>query len=214
MEKLYVDTFRWLAIGLLVSFITGVFLASNLDLLVAIVSNPLGILLPVIVQIGVCIAFGFVLKKVSYSTCIALFLGYSVLTGLDIAILLIVYELSSVISIFFGTAFIFGLIAFIGKYLDVDVRKFGVILFATLIGIIVTSLLNLLFFESASLGLLISAIAVVVFMGFIIYDLKIVEPLSQEVGEEKASIYCAFQLYLDFINLFIRLLEIFGKRRD
>ena len=214
MKKLYADTFRWLAIGLLVSFITGVFLASNLDLLVAIVSNPLGILLPVIVQIGVCIAFGFVLKKVSYSTCIALFLGYSVLTGLDIAILLIVYELSSVISIFFGTAFIFGLIAFIGKYLDVDVRKFGVILFATLIGIIVTSLLNLLFFESASLGLLISAIAVVVFMGFIIYDLKIVEPLAQEVGEEKASIYCAFQLYLDFINLFIRLLEFFGKRRD
>ena len=214
MKKLYADTFRWLAIGLLVSFITGVFLASNLDLLVAIVSNPLGILLPVIVQIGVCIAFGFVLKKVSYSTCIALFLGYSVLTGLDIAILLIVYELSSVISIFFGTAFIFGLIAFIGKYLDVDVRKFGVILFATLIGIIVTSLLNLLFFESASLGLLISAIAVVVFMGYIIYDLKIVEPLAQEVGEEKASIYCAFQLYLDFINLFIRLLEFFGKRRD
>jgi FtsH-binding integral membrane protein len=51
-------------------------------------------------------------------------------------------------------------------------------------------------------------------MGYIIYDLKIVEPLADEIGEEKASIYCAFQLYLDFINLFIRLLQIFGKRRD
>lgn len=214
MNKLYADTFRWLAIGLLVSFVTGFGIASSQSLLIAIVSNPLGLLLPILVQLGVCVAFGFILRKVSYSTCIFLFLLYSFLTGLDIAVLLWVFELSSVITIFFGTAFIFALIAFIGKYLDVDVSKFGVILFATLIGIIVTSILNVLVFHSTSLGLLISAVGVVIFMGYIIYDLKILEPLSREVGEEKASIYCAFQLYLDFINLFIRLLEIFGKRRD
>ncbi len=214
MKKLYADTFRWLAIGLLITFVTGFALASDQALLIALLNNPLGYLLPIVVQIGICLLFGLIIRKLSYGGCVALFIVYSLLTGLDIAVLLCIFELGSVISIFFGTAFAFGLIAFLGKYLDVDVTKMGTILLVSLLGVIVMSLLNVFVFGSNELGLLVSVIAIVIFMGYIIYDLKIVEPLSLEIGEDKASIYCAFQLYLDFINLFIRLLEIFGKRRD
>ncbi len=214
MQKLYADTFRWLAIGLLVTFITGFIISSDTSLLIRLLNNPLGYLLPIVVQFGICIFFGFVLKKLSYGTCVFLFLLYSLITGLDIAMLLCIFELGSVISIFFGTAFTFGLIAVIGKYLDIDITKFGTILFVSLLGIIVMTILNIFVFQSDQLALLVSVIGIVIFMGYIIYDLSILEPLSREVGEDKASIYCAFQLYLDFINLFIRLLEIFGKRRD
>jgi FtsH-binding integral membrane protein len=214
MQKLYADTFRWLAIGLLVTFITGFIISSDTSLLIRLLNNPLGYLLPIVVQFGICIFFGFVLKKLSYGTCVFLFLLYSLITGLDIAMLLCIFELGSVISIFFGTAFTFGLIAVIGKYLDIDITKFGTILFVSLLGIIVMSILNIFVFQSDQLALLVSVIGIVIFMGYIIYDLSILEPLSREVGEDKAAIYCAFQLYLDFINLFIRLLEIFGKRRD
>ena len=209
MKKLYADTFRWLAIGLLITFVTGFALASDQALLIALLNNPLGYLLPIVVQIGICLLFGLIIRKLSYGGCIALFIVYSLLTGLDIAVLLCIFELGSVISIFFGTAFAFGLIAFLGKYLDVDVTKMGTILLVSLLGV-----LNVFVFGSNELGLLVSVIAIVIFMGYIIYDLKIVEPLSLEIGEDKAAIYCAFQLYLDFINLFIRLLQIFGKRRD
>jgi FtsH-binding integral membrane protein len=72
----------------------------------------------------------------------------------------------------------------------------------------------MLIFHSEITALFIAVIALIVFLGFIIYDLKIVEPLADFYGEDKAAIYSAFQLYIDFINVFIRLLQLFGKRRD
>lgn len=214
MKKLYSDTFRWLAIGLLVTFIAGIAIASSKSAMMALISNPLGLYLPIIVQLGICIALSAFIRKLSYGGAVGLFLGYSLITGIDIAFLLYVFELSSVIMIFFVTAFVFGLIAFLGKFLDVDITKLGTILFVALIGVILVPIINMLFIHSDNLSILVSCIAIVIFLGYIIYDLKVVEPLSREVGEEKAAVYCAFQLYLDFINLFIRLLQLFGKRRD
>ena len=214
MKKLYSDTFKWLAIGLLVTFVTGFVIASTPSILKALVSNPLGLYLPIIIQLGICIGLSAAIRKLSYSSCIALYLGYSVITGIDVAFLLVVFDLSSVLFIFLVSACIFGIIAFLGKFLDVDVTKLGTILFIALLGVILLPIINFLFIHSESLDLMIACVAIVIFLGYIIYDLKIVEPMAVSVGEEKASIYCAFQLYLDFINLFIRLLEIFGKRRD
>ncbi len=214
MKKLYADTFKWLAIGLLVTFISGISIASSKSAMTVLINNPLGFYLPIIVQFGICIALSAFIRKLSYGGAVGLFIGYSVLTGIDIAFLLYIFELSSVMFIFVVTGCVFGLIAFLGKFLDVDITKLGTILFVALIGVIILPIINVLFIHSDNLSLLVSCIAIVIFFGYIIYDLKVVELLSDEIGEEKASIYCAFQLYLDFINLFIRLLQIFGKRRD
>ncbi len=214
MKKLYADTFRWLAIGLLVTFVCGIGMASTPAIVETLLSNPIGFYGPLILQLGVCIALVAGIRKFSYQTAVILYLVYSALTGLDITFYLMIYELSSVISIFFVTALVFGIMAFIGKYLNVDVSKLGTILFVALLGVLIVPVINFFFIHSSELSLLVSCVAVVLFLGYIIYDLKIVEPMANEVGEDKASIYCAFQLYLDFINLFIRLLQFFGKRRD
>ena len=115
--------------------------------------------------------------------------------------------------IFGVTALIFAFLAFLGDKMDIDVSKMGRILLFTLLGIIIVSIINL-FIGSSSLELLLCIVSIIVFMGYVIYDLKIIEPLAREYGEEKVAVYGAFQLYIDFINLFIRLVELFGDRRD
>ena len=212
--NLYSRVFRWLAIGLLVSFLGGFVLSRNDGALLAPIITSGTWTIAIVIQVLVALLFGVLLKKINYTTCIVFYLIYCAITGLDIGCILVVYEMSSVIYIFIATAAIFALLSFIGDKLNVDVTKLGTILVISLIGVIVFSLLNMLIFHSEITALFIAVIALIVFLGFIIYDLKIVEPLANVYGEDKAAIYSAFQLYIDFINVFIRLLQLFGKRRD
>ncbi len=212
--NLYSRVFRWLAIGLLVSFLGGFVLSRNDGALLGPIITSGTWTIAIVVQVLVALLFGVLLKKINYTTCIIFYLIYCAITGLDIGCILVVYEMSSVIYIFIATAAIFALLSFIGDKLNVDVTKLGTILVISLIGVIVFSLLNMLIFHSEITALFIAVIALIVFLGFIIYDLKIVEPLADFYGEDKAAIYSAFQLYIDFINVFIRLLQLFGKRRD
>ena len=212
--NLYSRVFRWLAIGLLVSFLGGYVLSLNNGALLGPIITSGMWTVAIVVQVAVALLFGLLLKKVNYTTCIVLYLLYCAITGLDIGCILLIYEMSSVIYIFIATAAIFALLSFIGDKLNVDVTKLGTILVIALLGVIIFSLLNMLVFHSETTALFIAVIALIVFLGFIIYDLKIVEPLSRVYGEDKAAVYSAFQLYIDFINVFIRLLELFGKRRD
>ena len=153
------------------------------------------------------------LHKIDYSLCVILYLLYCVITGITIGFLLTVYYLSSVIMIFGVTSLIFAFLAFLGDKMNVDVSKMGRVLLFTLLGTIIVSIINL-FIGSSSIELLLCIVSIIVFMGYVIYDLKIIEPLAREYGEDKVAVYGAFQLYIDFINLFIRLLELFGRRRD
>ena len=212
--NLYSRVFRWLAIGLLVSFLGGFVLSRNDGALLGPIITSGTWTIAIVVQVLVALLFGVLLKKINYTTCIIFYLIYCAITGLDIGCILVVYEMSSVIYIFIATAAIFALLSFIGDKLNVDVTKLGTILVISLIGVIVFSLLNMLIFHSEITALFIAVVALIVFLGFIIYDLKIVEPLADFYGEDKAAIYSAFQLYIDFINVFIRLLQLFGKRRD
>ncbi len=212
--NLYSRVFRWLAIGLLVSFLGGYVLSLNDGALLGPIITSGTWTIAIVVQVLIALLFGVLLKKINYTTCIIFYLIYCAITGLDIGCVLLVYEMSSVIYIFIATSAIFAFLSFIGDKLNVDVTKLGTILVISLIGVIVFSILNMLIFHSEITALFIAIIALVVFLGFIIYDLKIVEPLADFYGEDKAAIYSAFQLYIDFINVFIRLLEIFGKRRD
>lgn len=212
LSKLYSRVFRWLAIGLLVTFVTGFVLASSPSLLNNFYSSSAW-MVALIVQIGAALLFGFMLKKMDYSLCVILYLLYCVITGVTIGFILIIYKVSSVIMIFGVTAALFAILAFIGDKMNVDISKMGRILLFTLLGIIIVTIINL-FLGSSQLELLLCVLSIVVFMGYVIYDLKIIEPMAYEYGEDKVAVYGAFQLYIDFINLFIRLLELYGKRRD
>ena len=126
----------------------------------------------------------------------------------------LLYTSSSLISIFIITAIIFALLAFYGYTTKRDLTKIGTIALIALLAIIIAGILNIFIFKSTMFDTALTIIGVLIFIAYIAYDVNKVKQLMLAIGEEKAAVYGAFQLYLDFINLFIRLLELFGKRRD
>ena len=120
----------------------------------------------------------------------------------------------SLMSIFIITALIFAALAFYGHKTKKDLSKFGTILLFTLIITIVASIINCFVFKSPYAEIAITVISTFVFAFYIAYDIKVVKYLADEIEEDKLAVFGAFNLYLDFINLFIRLLELFGKEKD
>ena len=211
-NTVYQKTFTWLFIGLLITFISGYSLTLNIDLLKQILA--VGVLPIVILELIIAFVMGFFLQKLSPVMAKILFVLYCMLTGVTFSAIFIIYEMMSIISIFAISAGIFGALALYGYKTKKSLNNLGTILFFALIFLIIGEILNMLIFKAAGAELVFTIIVVLIFVGYIAYDTKKIPYMMDIVGEEKASVYCAFQLYLDFINLFIRLLELFGKRRD
>lgn len=210
--QLYPKMFTWLFVGLLITFITGYTLSLNTNLMLQVLS--IGIIPIAIIEIVIALVLGIRIAKMNPITTKILYVLYSVVTGITFSTIFVAFKMSSIISIFLITAIIFALLAFYGYTTKKDLTKLGTILFIALIGIIIGSILNLFIFKSSSFDMMITIIGVLIFVGYIAYDVNKVKYLMDAVGEEKSAVYGAFQLYLDFINLFIRLLELFGKRND
>ena len=145
-----------------------------------------------------------------------LFVAYSFLTGALFSFLTLVYTASSITSAFAITAVVFAIMAIFGLVTKIDLTKFGSLALMALLGMIVASLVNVLILRSSALDLGISIIMVLIFVGLTAYDTqKIKESVAYSNGNNvlSLSLMGALQLYLDFINIFIRILKIFGKRR-
>ena len=149
----------------------------------------------------------------SKTTAIVCYGLYSLITGLTLSGIFIIYKLSSIIYIFLISAVLFLIFAIIGKTTKLDLSKFGTLLFMVLLGIIILSIVNI-FLGLEGLDFIIAIVSIIVFLGYIAYDMQKVRDLVVVVGEDKAAIFGAFQLYLDFINVFIDLLRLFGKSND
>lgn len=167
--------------------------------------------------------FGFVLlmsfrfNKLSAQTLILLFMGFSILMGMSLSFIFLVYTSASIFLTFFVTAGTFGVMAFLGYTTKTDLSKFGSILMMALIGIIIASLANF-FLKSGTLDYIISFIGVLVFTGLTAYDVQKLKRIGAgvELGTAttmKLTIMGALTLYLDFINLFLFLLRFLGDRR-
>jgi FtsH-binding integral membrane protein len=210
--EVYPKMFTWLFIGLLITFASGYALSQNLSLLSQILS--IGIIPIIVIELVIAIVLSIRLAKMNPLTMKILYVVYCIVTGITFATLFIVYELTSMIGIFMITAIIFGLLALYGYTTKRDLTKLGTILLIALIGTIIGELLNMLIFRNASLNLGITVLGVFIFVAYIAYDVNKVKDLVLYAGEDRAAVYGAFSLYLDFINLFVRLLELFGKRND
>ena len=208
-NSLYSKVFSWLGIGLLLTFVVGYYVSFHLDNAVLRGFSTMSIFAELIIAfvMGIC------LHKLSPTACTILYIVYCILSGLNFSVIFIAYKVSSIIYVFLITSAIFLLFAFIGKVSKVDFRKMGIYLLFTLLGIVIVSIVNV-FLQSSSLAFGLSIVSIMLFMGFILYDMKIIDNLYDVFGEEKAAVYGAFQLYIDFINLFIDILRIFGKSRD
>ena len=208
-NALYSKVFAWLGVGLLISFFVGYYVSFHLDN--AIFAGFA--MISIIAEIAIAFVMGICLQKLSTTACTILYLIYCVLSGLNFSVIFITYKVQSIMFVFLVTSIIFLLFAVIGKVSKVDFRKIGIYLLFALLGIVIVSIVNI-FLQSSSLAFGLSIVSIMVFMGFILYDMKMIDTLADVFGTDKAAVYGAFQLYIDFINLFLDILRIFGKSRD
>ncbi len=169
-----------------------------------------------IIEFIVVIAFSAGFRKFSSGVVTALFFAYAIINGITFSTLFAYFELSSIVYAFVGSAAIFGIMAFIGKNTKADLTRFGTILSVTLLVGCVVSIINL-FLGNGLVDIVLDWVILLVFMGFTVYDMNNLKNLYNEgvLNEEKLYVYGAMELYLDFINIFLRILSIFGNvRRD
>lgn len=159
----------------------------------------------------------FGMNRLSYPILTFLFIAFATLMGISLSFILLIYTASSIAGVFITTSLVFGVMAIAGYTTNQDLTKFGSIMMIGLIGIIIASVVNM-FMKSDQLGYIISYIAVAVFVGLTAYDVQKLKRIGAglEYGDasaKKMAIMGALTLYLDFINLFLSLLRIFGNRK-
>lgn len=212
MNKVLSKVFTWMFIGLLITFMTGYYLSLN-EIALAKILSGYTYLFIAIIEFALVIYLSARITKMNPTTARICFLLYSFITGITFGSIFIVYEVTSIIYTFLITAVTFGLCALVGKTTKLDLTKIGSYLIIGLFGVIICSIVNI-FLKSSGFEMLLSVITVIIFLGLTAYDVQKIQRLEGIIPEENLPIYGALELYLDFINIFIELLKLFGKARD
>ena len=210
-KNIYSKTFLWMFLGLLATAIVSAFSYITGFTINFIEFWP--ILL--IVEVVVVIIFSLLLRKLPPGVVGVLFFVYAILNGITLSTIFYVFELSSIVFIFFAAAAIFGICALYGKITNKDLSKIGTILLVTLLIGVIISIINL-FIGNSMINIIIDWLILIAFFGITAWDMQKVRQFAEsgQMSDDKVTIYCAMQLYLDFINIFLRLLQIFGSRKD
>ena len=212
MRKVYV----WMTLALIITGATAYGVATSPGLMMAIATNRLLFWGLIIAEFGLVIAISAAINKLSLTTATLLFVLYSVINGATLSFIFAIYTMSSIASVFFITAGTFAVMAVIGYTTKKDLTSMGKILFMALIGIIIATIVNI-FLKSTGLQMIVSYLGVLIFVGLTAYDsqkikqMLLMAPDASE-GAQKIALLGALSLYLDFVNLFIYLLRIFGRR--
>jgi len=226
VKNFMANVFAYMFMALGVSALFAYLFSTNLELLQYLVSstgrglNALGYIV-MFVPLGFVLLMSFGYQRLSAPVLVLLFVIYSALNGITFSFILLTYTSGTVLACFLSAAAMFGLMAFMGYTTKQDLTKFGRILFMGLIGIIVASLINL-FMGNSTLDYIISFIGVMIFTGLTAYDVQKLKNIGAGIqyadvpasDVKKVSILGALNLYLDFINLFLFLLRLFGGRRN
>lgn len=206
-----------MTLALVVTGLTAYIVAGTPELVMTILSNKLlfyGLLIGEILLVGYIAG---AMQKISSATATGLFLLYSIMNGLTLSVIFLIYTAESLAGTFFICAGTFGVMSLYGYYTKKDLTQIGNIAFMALIGIIIASIANF-FMKSEMLYWIITYLGVFIFIGLIAYDTQKIRRLyeagfEEEESEKKGAILGALTLYLDFINLFLFLLRIFGRRK-
>jgi uncharacterized protein len=226
-KKLMASVFSWMSLALVITTVFSI-LFSNVPQLTAIVAdtfiNPDGKLFmrPTIIgwivmfaPLGLVLLMSFRVNKMSFPALLFCFLIYSAVTGISLFYIFKIYEVGSIINCFLSCVGLFGVFALAGYFTKTDLTKLGSILMIGVIGIVIASVINM-FTQSSTMDYIISFIGVAVFTGLTAYDVQKIKNLGSRVSEgeamSKMAIMGALNLYLDFINIFLFLLRMFGGR--
>ena len=211
IRKVYV----WMCAALLITAGTAYRVSNSEELLRLIFSSKVSFFGIIIAQFAIVWFLSARIRTLTFSTATILFALYSVLMGVTMSCIFLAYTQSSIASTFFITAGTFAVMSVYGFTTKRDLTSIGGLLIMALVGLIIASLVNY-FLKSSMFDLIISCIGVLIFVGLTAYDTQKIKALmNQENTEEnqKMAIIGSLMLYLDFINLFLFLLRIFGRRR-
>ena len=212
MRKVYV----WMTLALALTGLTAYGVATSPGIISALYSNSVLLWGLVIAEFAIVFGVSAAINRLSLTTATLLFVLYSVINGALFSSIFLVYTMSSIASVFFITAGTFGVMALVGYTTKKDLSSMGKILFMALIGIIIATVVNI-FLKSSGLETIVSYLGVLIFVGLTAYDTQkiknrlLMAPDASEASQ-KIALLGALNLYLDFINLFIYLLRIFGRR--
>jgi FtsH-binding integral membrane protein len=221
-RKFLANVFLWMFAALGISAF-GAYSFMNNEALLSLLFNPatggvtgLG-MLAMFSPLAFVLVMSFGLNRLSFGVLAILFVLYSALTGISLSFILLMYTASSVLGVFLTTAVVFGVMAIAGYTTKTDLTKFGSLLMMGLVGIIIASLVNM-FLRSDAMGYIIAYIGVAVFVGLTAYDVQKLKRIGAgleygDASSKKMAVMGALTLYLDFINLFLMLLRLFGRRK-
>lgn len=214
MRKVY----TWMALAMIITGITAYGVATSPAIIEAIFTNRMLFWGLIIAEFGLVFGISGMINKLGLATATLMFIAYSVINGALLSTIFLLYTMQSIGTVFFITAGTFGIMALIGYTTKTDLTSLGKMLFMALIGIIIATVVNI-FVGSTGLQMVISYIGVIIFVGLTAYDSQKIKHMlmtqnSADEGAQKLALLGALTLYLDFINLFIYLLRIFGSRRD
>ena len=211
MRKVYV----WMSLALVITGFTAFYVAHS-NFVFSLLSSPALLWGLIIAELALVIGLSAAINKLSLPVATIMFVAYSIINGITLSSIFLIYTASSITQVFFITAGTFAAMAFIGYTTKTDLTSLGKYLFMGLIGIIIATLVNL-FFHNDMVTTVVSYLGVLIFVGLTAYDSqKIKEMCSSfeyaDANAQKLALLGSLTLYLDFINLFLYLLRIFGRR--
>ncbi|HET9224481.1 MAG TPA: Bax inhibitor-1/YccA family protein [Roseiflexaceae bacterium] len=211
------QVYLWMTAGLLVTAAVAAYTASAPSVLNLIYGNPFTIWVLFIAQIGLVIGLSARIDRLAPPTAVALFIGYAALNGLTLSAIFIVYTYTSIAQAFLATAATFGVMSLYGATTKRDLSTAGNLLVMALIGFLIGSLINL-FWANSALYWVLTYLGIAIFIGLTAYDTqqikRLIEQAQDDTTARRLAIIGALKLYLDFINLFVLLLRVFGSRDE
>jgi FtsH-binding integral membrane protein len=230
-KKFFANVFLWMFVALSLSTVSAYLFGTNTELMqyLRVVNPETGRMgttifgyIAMFAPLGLVMLMGFGLSRLSYTTLVGVFVLYSVLTGISLSFILLIYQAGSVYACFAGAAGIFGIMAFMGYTTNIDLSKFGPILIVGVIGLVIATVINM-FIQSEGFDLFLAYIGIAIFTALTAYDVQKIKRIGEGIeasGEQvlaveskKMAIVAALSLYLDFLNIFLFLLRIFGSRK-
>jgi FtsH-binding integral membrane protein len=201
-----------MGVAVVISMLASLLVASSPALMAVLFGTGLKwvvMFAPLVAVLGMSLAY----ERMSKSTLQILLYGFAVLMGLSFATIFVVYQIGSIVTAFMGAAILFGTLSFYGYFTKKDLSSWGTFLIVGLIALVITSIVNI-FIGSSVLAMTLSAIAIIIFLGLTAYDTQRIREMVTYENDGKAEVMGALSLYLNFINIFLSLLQLFGNKND
>ncbi len=201
-----------MALAVLVSMLTSILVAGSPALMAVLFGTGLKWVVMFAPLVAI-LAMSLAVDKLSKGTLQILLYGFAALMGLSFSTIFIVYQIGSIVSAFMGGAILFATLSFWGYFTKKDLTSWGTFLLVGLIAVVIASIVNI-FIGSSALAMTVSAVAILVFLGLTAYDTQRIRQLVTYDNDGKSELWGALSLYLNFINIFLSLLQLFGNRND